>query len=76
MYLLERLSNILLYLSLITIDFICFAILCAIPIVAVGFLCLLFVRDKEERKGLISMFRVVTFGVIIREIAHKMFRRR
>ena len=72
----ERLLNLLLYLSLLALDLICFAFLCMLPAILVGGFCALLLRDESERNFIITMFSLSALRAALRGVNKKLFKKR
>ena len=72
----ERILNTLLYLLLLGLDLALFALICALPVVLVGSVYLLFARDDLDRTFLKSIFSMTVLRAIVRGITRKLLRRK
>lgn len=68
MILLDRLINLLLYLSLLVLDLVCLAIICALPAIIIWAVCTCFIKDSYAKN-----FLNLTFIFLALKSIHKAF---
>ena len=72
----ERILNVLMYLSLLALDLILFAIVLVLPTIIVGSICRLFVKSYKDKDLLETIIKFSIFRNIVRTFSKKLLRRK